>query len=172
MTLGKTMFTQDEIQKRVSEMAYQITIDYKHANLLAIGILKGAFMFFADLIRKINLDLSVDFIVAGSYIKDTTSGNVNLLYDPLNNLKGRDILIIEDIIDTGITINKIKEIINSKSPNSLKICALLDKKERRVIDSTIDYTGFTVPNTFIVGYGLDYEGKYRNLPDIKILEGI
>ncbi|MBF0473820.1 MAG: hypoxanthine phosphoribosyltransferase, partial [Nitrospirae bacterium] len=126
--------------------------------------------FFADLIRKINLDLTVDFIAAQSYIKDASSGQVKLLYDPLNDLSGKDVLIVDDIIDTGLTMNKTIELVKKKSPRSLKICALLDKSERRTADVTIDYIGFKIPNRFIVGYGLDYEGRYRNLPDIKVLE--
>jgi hypoxanthine phosphoribosyltransferase len=163
------LFTQSEIEQRVNEIAAQISIDYRGANLLVVGILKGAFMFFADLIRKINLELTIDFIAAQSYIKDASTGNVRLLYDPLVDLSGKDVLLVEDIIDTGLTMSKIIDIIKKKSPHSLKICALLDKSERRVVDVGIDYIGFKIPNSFIVGYGLDYEGRYRNLPDIKVL---
>lgn len=178
MTLGKTLFSQSEIQRRVGELAAQISLDYKGSDLLAVCVLKGACMFFADLIRMIDLQLiTIEFIALKSYIKDTSSGDVRLLYDTLDDIKGRDVLIIEDIIDTGLTIQKTIDIIKGKSPNTLKICALLNKRPqggtqnvRRKIDVTIDYIGFNIPDKFVVGYGLDYQEMYRNLSEIRILD--
>ncbi|MCI0469307.1 MAG: hypoxanthine phosphoribosyltransferase, partial [Nitrospirae bacterium] len=136
----------------------------------AVGILKGSFMFFADLVRMLKVTATVDFIIASSYLKSSTTGEVKIHYDIREDLTKRHVLLIEDIIDTGISLNYIKERLLLRNPESLKICAFLDKRERRVVDVDVDYVGFDVPDKFLVGYGLDYDNKYRNLPYIAIFK--
>lgn len=170
MFVGTPLITEDQIQRKVKELANRISKDYENKDLLVLGILKGSFMFLADLIRHIKSPLKVDFIIASSYIKSSSSGEVKIHYFPREELSGRDILLVEDIIDTGISLQYIKERILEKSPASLKICVLLDKKERRVVDVPIDYVGFSVPNKFIVGYGLDYQEMFRNIPYITVFK--
>ncbi len=170
MVIGKPLLREEQIQKKVVELAEKINNDYKDGSLLAIGILKGAFMFFSDLIRHIKVPLIVDFIIASSYIKTDTSGEVKIHYDIREPVAGKDVLLVEDIVDTGITLNFIRERILENTPRSLKICALLDKKERRLVDVPLDYVGFEVPNVFIIGYGIDYDDKFRNLPYISIFK--
>ncbi len=170
MFIGTPLISEEQIQKKVRELAYKITRDYANKDLLVIGILKGSFMFFSDLIRHINTPLKIDFVIASSYQKDKSSGEVTIHYFPREELKNKDILLVEDIIDTGISLQAIKEKILSMNPSSLKICVLLDKKERRVIDVPLDYVGFSIPNKFIVGYGLDYNEMFRNIPYITIFK--
>ncbi|GAB6183520.1 hypoxanthine phosphoribosyltransferase [Thermodesulfovibrio hydrogeniphilus] len=170
MFIGTPLISEEQIQKKVSELARKITNDYKNKDLLVIGILKGAFIFFSDLVRQIKAPLKVDFIIASSYIKDKSSGEVNIHYFPREEIKGKDVLLVEDIIDTGISLQAIREKILSMEPASLKICVLLDKKERRVVEVPIDYLGFSIPNKFIVGYGLDYNEMFRNLPYLTIFK--
>lgn len=166
MITGKPFLTTEQIRDKVAELAETISRDYAGKEVLAIGILKGAFVFFADIIRALKITVTVDFIIASSYIKTSSSGETKIYYDIRENIAGRDILLIDDIIDTGISLNHIRQKILSMGPNSLKICVLLDKRERRVVDVPVDYIGFEIPNRFVVGYGLDYENKYRNLPYI------
>ncbi len=166
MITGKPFLTTEQIHDKITELADAISRDYEGREVLAIGILKGAFVFFADLIRALKIPVTVDFIVAASYVKTSSTGETKIYYDARENITGRDVLLIDDIIDTGISLNYIKERILSLKPSSLKICALLDKNERRVVDVPVDYIGFKIPNKFVVGYGLDYENKYRNLPYI------
>ena len=168
MVVGKPIFTVEQIQQRVRELAEMISKDYEGKNLLAVGILRGAFMFLSDLVRAIKVPLTVDFVIASSYMKEATTGEVKVYYDVREDVKDKDVLLIEDIVDTGITLNHIRERMLQKRPRSLKICAFLDKKERRVVDVPLDYTGFEIPNEFVVGYGLDYDNRYRNLPYIAV----
>lgn len=170
MIVGKPLFSEDEIQKRVKELAAQISTDFEAQELVAIGILKGAFMFFADLVRHIQVPLTIDFIVASSYVKDSTTGEVKIYYDIREDIRDKNVLLVEDIVDTGVTLNYLRERFLEQSPKTLKICALLDKKERRLVDIPIDYRGFEIPNEFVVGYGLDYDNQYRNLPYIAIFK--
>ena len=169
MIVGKPFFTVEQINNKVIELADRISTDYEGKNLLAVGMLRGAFMFFADLVRTIKVPLNIDFIVAASYVKTSTTGEVKVYYDIRDDVTDKDVLLIEDIVDTGITLNHVRERILMKRPRSLKICAFLDKKERRV-DVPLDYVGFDVPNEFLVGYGLDYDNKYRNLPYIAVFK--
>jgi hypoxanthine phosphoribosyltransferase len=127
-------------------------------------------MFFSDLVRHIKVPLTVDFIVASSYVKTETSGEVKIHCDIRTDITGRDVLLVEDIVDTGITLNYIRQMFFERRPSSLRICALLDKKERRVVDVPIDYRGFEIPNEYVVGYGLDYDDQYRNLPYVSIFK--
>lgn len=170
MIVGTPFLTAEQIQGRVLELADMISRDYMGKEILAIGILKGSIMFFSDLIRAIQVPLTIDFIIASSYLKTTSTGEVKIHYDIKEEIEDRHVLLIDDIIDTGITLNYIRERLLSQGPRSLKICCLLDKKERRVIDVPVDYIGFRVPNKFFVGYGLDYNSKYRNLPYIAIFK--
>lgn len=170
MITGKPLFTVEQIQHKVRELADRISLDYEGKNLLAVGILRGSFMFYSDLVRAIKVPLKVDFIIASSYIKSDTTGEVKIHYDIREEITGKDILLIEDIVDSGITVNHIRERILSNRPESLRICAFLDKKERRVVDVPLDYVGFEIPNEFVVGYGLDYDNMYRNLPYIAIFK--
>jgi hypoxanthine phosphoribosyltransferase len=170
MIIGKPLFTTRQIQAKVKELADRISEDYSGKDLLVVGILKGAFMFFSDIVRAIKVPLTLDFIVASSYVKTETSGEVKIYYDIREDISDKDVLLIDDIIDSGITLNQIRERILSRCPSSLKICIFLDKKERRMIDVPVDYVGFEIPNEYVVGYGLDYDGKFRNLPYISIFK--
>ena len=171
--IERVIFTQEQIKKRVKELGEKITEDYSECKCLTmIGILKGSCVFLADLIRNINLHTELEFITASSYKNASrSSGTVTIQSESEIDIEGKDIIIIEDIIDTGITLNFIKELFEKKGPNSLRIGTLLDKPARRQTDITADYVGFTdVPDEFVVGYGLDYAGKYRNLSYIGSLK--
>lgn len=168
---GKPLITQELVQKRIKEMGNKITRDYAGKELYLIGILKGAYAFYADLSRAISLPLHVGFIIASSYQGAThSSGKVKLLSEIPDDIKGRDVLIVEDIIDSGLTLQFLTKQIKAKKPNSLKICVLLNKIEGRQVEVDLDYAGFEIPDKFIVGYGLDYDNKYRNLPYMAVLE--
>jgi hypoxanthine phosphoribosyltransferase len=170
---GKPMITQEEMRKRIQELGLRIAKDYQEKDLLMVGVLKGAFVFFADLTRAIPLPLHVDFLVVSSYgEKKKSSGAVKVISDLSQNVKGKDILVVEDIVDSGLTLTFLKKKLMAKKPASLRFCTLLDKPQRRKTEVTIDYVGFTIPNKYVVGYGLDYENKYRNLPYIAVLENV
>ena len=157
-----------EINKKLGE---QISKDYAGKKLLLVSILKGAVVFMSDIMREINIPCRIDFMVVSSYGKGVkTSGVVKIVKDLDINLEGYDVLIIEDILDTGLTLSYIVDILKSRNPNSVKICTFLDKPERRKADIKADYTGVSVPDEFVVGYGLDYDEKYRYLPFVGILK--
>jgi hypoxanthine phosphoribosyltransferase len=167
----KILISRDEIAEAVNRLAREIERDYRDKQPLLIGVLKGSFMFMADLIRQLDLPLELDFVRLSSY--DTareSSGKVKVVRGMKMPVKGRDMLVVEDIVDTGITISFLLDYLKSKQPASLKICTLTDKPSRRRVPVPIDYCGFTVPNKFIVGYGLDLNQRFRNLPDIYTLE--
>ncbi len=167
------LFTEEQLQQRIKELADQITEDYKDKNLVVIGVLRGAFLFLADLCRQIPLDMKVDFLGLSSYgDRTSSSGVVRLTSDLSISIVDQDVLIIEDIIDTGLTMDYLYKNLATRRPRSLKCCALLDKPDRRIQDVHIDYIGFTIPDRFVIGYGLDYQNKFRNLPYIGIVEGI
>ena len=169
-SIGPILLDRKTIQKRVREMGRQITKDYRGKDLLLIGVLKGASIFHADLTRAIELDLSFDFIAAASYgtlIK--SSGELRILKDLDESIAGKDVLLVEDIVDTGLTHFSLRQNLLARGPQSLKIVTLLNKASRRQIDVPVEYIGFDIPNEFVVGYGLDYAQRYRNLPDIRIL---
>ena len=170
MITGKPLFNSQEIQAKVKELAERITKDYSGKELLAVGILKGAYMFFSDLVRAIEVPLTLDFIIASSYIKTETSGEVKIYYDIRENIPDKHVLLIDDIVDTGITLNYIRERVLARCPQSVKVCAFLNKKEKREVEIPLDYVGFEIPNEFVVGYGLDYDNKFRNLPYISIFK--
>ena len=170
MVVGKPLFTVEQIQQRVRELAERISEEYEGKNLLAVGILRGAFMFMSDLVRAIRVPLTVDFIIASSYLKTDTTGEVKVHYEIREDVTDKDVLFVEDIVDTGVTLNQLRERILARHPRSLRICSFLDKRERRVVDVPLDYVGFEIPNQFVVGYGLDYDNKFRNLPYIAVFK--
>ncbi len=166
MTELTPRITEQEIQTRIAELGKEIALDYKDKDLVILGILKGSFVFMADLIRKIPIDHEVDFMGASSYEGQESTGQIVFTKQPDLTLKNRDILLVEDIVDTGRTLMKIVEFITLLNPRSLKICALINKQERRQMHIDVAYSGFSLTEGFIVGYGLDYNEKYRNLPGI------
>lgn len=173
--IEKVLITKEEIEKRTSELAAEISRDYKGKKLIMICVLTGAMVFFADLIRKIEIPLEVDTIVASSYGAGmTTSGSVRISKDIKYDISGKSVILVEDIIDTGVTLKTLTRMLATRAPESLKVCSLLDKPSRRRVDFEGDYVGFKIPDEFVVGYGLDYAEQYRNLPEVCTLnpEGI
>ncbi len=171
LNLVDIMYTEAQIEKTVKELGRQISDDYKGEDLIVVGILKGAFIFMADLVRNIKLPLEVDFMSVSSYGMSTiSSGEVRINKDLDFSIKDKHVLIIEDIVDTGLTLNYIKEILTKREPKSVKVCCLLDKPSRRKVDIPLEYVGYSIPDEFIVGYGLDYAEKYRNYPAVCILK--
>jgi hypoxanthine phosphoribosyltransferase len=167
----KILISRGEIAKAVDRLASQINRDYQGKQPLLIGVLKGSFVFMADLIRQLDLPLELDFIRLSSYgAAKESSGKVRVVQGVKTPIKGRDVLVVEDIVDTGITTFFLLDYLKKKKPASLKLCALTDKPSRRRVPVPIDYLGFTVPDEFIVGYGLDLDQRFRNLPDIYALE--
>jgi hypoxanthine phosphoribosyltransferase len=166
----KILIRRARIQKRVVEVARAITRDFKGERIHLVGVLKGACIFLADLAREINLDTSIDFIAVSSYGKGKqSSGQVRVLKDLDSSIEGLNVVVVEDILDTGVTLTYLLRILQQRKPKTLKIAALLDKPSRRIKDVKGDYVGFTIPNDFVVGYGLDYAERYRNLKDVCIL---
>lgn len=173
--IEKVLITKEEIEKRTAELAAEISRDYKGKKLIMICVLTGAMVFFADLIRKIEIPLEVDTIVASSYGAGmTTSGSVRISKDIKYDISGKSVILVEDIIDTGVTLKTLTQMLATRAPESLKVCSLLDKPSRRRVDFEGDYVGFKIPDEFVVGYGLDYAEQYRNLPEVCTLnpEGI
>ena len=165
--LGDTIFTREQIEARAAEIGRQITADYAGKEILIVGILTGCVMWMAEVMKSISLDTTVDFMSVSSYGEATrSSGVVRIIKDLRAEIKGRHVLIIEDIIDTGSTINYLCTFLKGRGPASLGICTMLDKPARRVVQVRADYVGFTAPNVFLVGYGLDANQRYRNLPFI------
>jgi len=169
--LAKILLTEQEIQKKISELAKKITEDYAGKKLVLVGVLKGSFIFMADLVRAIELPLSLDFMAVSSYgNRTTTTGAVEITKDLGADIEGCDVLIVEDILDSGVTLNYLINYLEVRNPASIRICTLLDKPERRKVEVFAHYKGFEVPDEFVVGYGLDYAEKYRNLPYIGVLK--
>ncbi|MCF7914964.1 MAG: hypoxanthine phosphoribosyltransferase [Spirochaetaceae bacterium] len=167
----EVLFSAEELEKRVRELGKQITAEYQGKELLVIGVLKGANVFLADLIRHIELPLEIDFIAAASYGSSTeSSGVVRLLKDLDYPIENRHVLLVEDLIDTGLTLHYLAENLKARQPASFQICTLLDKPERRKVSMEVDYKGFDIPDEFIVGYGIDFNQKYRNLSYIATLK--
>jgi hypoxanthine phosphoribosyltransferase len=165
------LLNRDEIAKTVVRLASEINYDYRGKRPLLVGALKGAFIFMADLVRHLDLPVEIEFIRASSYgAGRESSGEVSILQDMKTPAEGRDIIIVEDIVDTGLTASFLLEYLRRKDPLSLKLCALLNKPSSRLIQVKIDYLGFTIPDKFIVGYGLDYKEDFRHLPDVCYLE--
>ena len=169
--IKEIVINEREIQKKIKEMARKISDDYKDKELCLICVLKGAVVFLSDLIRNLKIIPKVDFIACSSYGADTkSSGVVKITKDLDESIESRHILIVEDIVDTGLTLQYLINNLSSRNPASLKVCALLDKVDARKVNIKIDYTGFQIPDKFVVGYGLDYEEKYRNIPYIFVLK--
>ncbi|MDF2673135.1 MAG: hpt [Clostridiales bacterium] len=169
--LKEILLTEDEIALKVQEVANKISKDYPNGDILFIGVLKGSVFFITDLMRKMSVDVKVDFMAVSSYgAASETSGVVRILKDLEADIEGRDVIIIEDIIDTGTTLKYLYEYLKARSPRTLKICSLLDKPERRKVKLTADYIGCSIPDEFVVGYGLDYAEMYRYLPYIGVLK--
>jgi hypoxanthine phosphoribosyltransferase len=169
--IKEILFTPAQLDEKITELGYQISKDYQGKDLLMIGVLKGANVFMSDLMRKIDTSVKIDFMAVSSYgLSTQSSGVVRIIKDLDSSIEGKDVLVIEDIIDTGLTLHYLYDNLLSRKPNSLKICTLLDKPERRKVDIHVDYKGFDIPDEFIVGYGIDYSEQYRNLPYIAILK--
>ena len=169
--IKSVMISEEEIAKRVKELGKQLTEDYKGKELLVVGILKGCMLFLSDLVRTIELPLTMDFMVVSSYGATTkSSGVVRIIKDLEREIEGKDVLIVEDIVDTGLTLSYLVENFKARNPKSVRVCSLLDKPDRRKAQVDIQYVGFKIPDEFVVGYGLDYGENYRNLPFVCVLK--
>lgn len=169
--IERVLFTQEQISATLKRLGQQITNDYQGKNLLLVGILKGSVVFMADLMREIDLKCKIDFMALSSYGESTrSSGVVRVLKDLTTDINGYDVLVIEDILDSGNTLSHLKQMLELRKPRSLKICTFFDKPERRLVDLKADYVGAVIPDEFIVGYGLDYAEVYRNLPYVGVLK--
>ena len=169
--VDQILYTEEELRQRVKELGCQITADYSGRRPMLISVLRGSYIFMADLTRSINLDLTVDFMAVSSYGAGTaSSGQVEIKKDLSDAIEGRDLIIVEDILDSGNTLYYLMDVLRARKPASIRLCTLMDKPERRVKPIKADYVGFTIPDAFIVGYGLDYAEKYRNLPYVGVLK--
>lgn len=169
--LGPMLISAEEIRQRVATLGEEITRDYKGKDLILVNVLRGGVVFLADLIREIKLPLAIDFMDISSYgISEGSSGVVRITKDLEDNIEGKDVLIVEDIIDTGLTLRYLLRNLRAREPGSLEVCTLLDKSVRRIADIKIKYKGFDILDKYVVGYGLDFQQKYRNLPDIYVIK--
>jgi len=167
----RILYSEETIRARVAELGAQITRDYQGKDLVVASVLRGSYIFMADLTRAINLPITVDFMAVSSYGSGTkSSGQVEIRKDLSDSIEGKDLLIVEDILDSGNTLYYLMDVLRVRKPASIKICTLMDKPDRRTQPITAEYTGFTIPDAFVVGYGLDYDEKYRNLPYVGILK--
>ena len=165
------LYTEEELRRRVKELGRQITADYAGRHPMLVSVLRGSYIFMADLTRAIDLDVTVDFMAVSSYGAGTvSSGQVEIKKDLSDSIEGRDLIIVEDILDSGNTLYYLMDVLRARKPASIRICTLMDKPERRTKPITADYVGFTIPDTFIVGYGLDYAERYRNLPYVGVVK--
>lgn len=169
--IGSILITEAALKARIAELGAQISRDYQGKRLLLVGVLKGSVPFMADLLRTLDLDVSIEFMAVSSYgAKSVSSGEVRLIKDLDVSVEGMNILIVEDILDSGLTLSYLTQLLASRAPASIRLCTLLDKPERRKVPIKPDYVGFTIPDEFVVGYGLDYNEQYRQLPYIGILK--
>ena len=169
--IERVLFSQETISKRVCELGATISRDYVGKDLLLVGILKGSVVFLADLLRAISIEVNIDFMAVSSYgAHSESSGVVRILKDLDKSIRGRHVLLIEDIVDTGLTLNYLLDILKAREPASIRVCALLDKPSRRKTEVQAQYSGFSIPDEFVVGYGLDFNERYRNLPAICVLK--
>ena len=177
--IARVLLTEEEIQRKVAEMAAEISKDYEDKQLLLVGILKGSMVFMADLMRAVDCPARIDFMSVSSYgsgtktsgvVKTVSSGQVRIILDLKRPIENYDLLLVEDILDSGATLSYLKELLTARQPKSIRIATLLDKPERRKSNITADYKGFEIPDEFVVGYGLDYDEDYRNLPYIGVLK--
>ena len=171
---GRPIVTQEEMRARIRELGKQITTDYTGKDFVLVGVLKGAYAFYADLARAIRIPMRVDFLMVKSEgARKKTSGKakkVKVVTELTEDIKGKDVLLVEDIVDSGLTVQHLVKTLAKKKPRSIKVCALLSKPDRRTINVAIDYVGFKIPNKYVVGYGLDYQQKYRNLPYLAVVD--
>lgn len=166
----KTLIDEETINNRINELAKEINKDYKNKKPVIICILKGAVYFFTDLTKKLDIDCDLEFMKISSYVGEKSTGKIEIKYDSNKDIKDKDVIVVEDIIDTGYTMSGLYDYLCDKEPKSIKLCVLLDKPERREnYDINPDYTGFIIPNRFVIGYGLDYDDKYRNIPNISCI---
>ncbi|MBR4732693.1 MAG: hypoxanthine phosphoribosyltransferase [Lachnospiraceae bacterium] len=166
----RVLKSEEEVDRRIKEMGEQISRDYAGKQIHLICVLKGGSFFMCELAKRITTDVSLDFMSVSSYGSDTkSSGVVKIVKDLDESIQGKDVLVVEDIIDSGRTLSYLMEMLRDRKPASLKLCTLLDKPDRRVVDVDVDYTGFQIPDEFVVGYGLDYDQRYRNLPYIGVI---
>lgn len=167
----REFLTEEEVNKKIRAMAEEISRDYEGKEIHLVSVLKGGVFFTCELAKRISVPVSIDFMSVSSYGKDTkSSGVVRIVKDLDESIKDKDVLVVEDIVDSGRTLSYLMEMLRDRGPKSLRLCTLLDKPDRRVIDVKVDYTGFKIPDEFVVGYGLDYDQRYRNLPYIGIVE--
>ena len=168
---GRPIVTQEEMRARIRELGKQITADYTGKDFVLVGVLKGAYAFYADLARAIRIPMRVDFLIVTSRgLRAKTSGKVKLITELTEDIKGKDVLLVEDIVDSGLTVQHLLKTLTKKKPRSIKVCTLLNKPDSRTVNVVIDYVGFKIPNKYVVGYGLDYQQKYRNLPYLAVLD--
>ena len=167
----RVLVSKEQLDKQVEELGARISKDYQGQELVIIGVLKGGFIFLADLARKITIPVDLDFMSVSSYGNSSkSSGVVKIIKDVDTNITGKHVLIVEDIIDTGLTLNHLVELLKTRGPLSVKVCAALDKPSRRKVDLKVDYKGIEIPDEFVIGYGLDYAGKYRNVAEVCVLK--
>jgi hypoxanthine phosphoribosyltransferase len=166
---GRPLFTREEIQRKIQELGNRISVEYAEKDLLVVGVLKGALFFLSDLLRSLRISVRMDFIHCTSSSKSPDGNPVHILADMQENVQGKNVLLVEDIMDSGVTIDYLKKRLLAQGPASLKVCVLLDKPDRRKVAIEADYAGFRIPNKYVVGYGLDYQDRYRNLPYIAVL---
>ncbi|EGD47752.1 hypoxanthine phosphoribosyltransferase [Ruminiclostridium papyrosolvens DSM 2782] len=167
----RVLVSKEQLDKQVEELGARISKDYQGQELVIIGVLKGGFIFLADLARKITIPVDLDFMSVSSYGNSSkSSGVVKIIKDVDTNITGKHVLIVEDIIDTGLTLNHLVELLKTRGPLSVKVCAALDKPSRRKVDLKVDYKGIEIPDEFVIGYGLDYAGKYRNIAEVCVLK--
>jgi hypoxanthine phosphoribosyltransferase len=168
--VGEILIGEEELQARIAELGVEISNDYAGRDLLLVGVLKGAVFFLADLMRELTVPCEIDFMAISSYGAGTdSSGVVRILKDLDINISGREVLVVEDIIDSGLTLSYLMRSLKARKPSSVEICALLTKPERREVEVPVRYTGFEIPNKFVIGYGLDFDERYRNLPYVAVL---
>jgi hypoxanthine phosphoribosyltransferase len=167
---GRVLISEPELQGRIAALGTDLARDLERQRPIMVGVLQGAFLFMAYLIRAIPIELTTDFIGVTSYVGAKTSGQVRIVSELSVSIEGRDVVIVEDIVDTGLTLTYLKRTLEARHPRSLRVCVLVDKVERRQVDVVVDYVGFTIPNVYVVGYGFDHEGLYRNLPYVAALE--
>jgi hypoxanthine phosphoribosyltransferase len=169
---GRVLISEPELKVRIAQLGADIVRDLERDRPILVGVLQGAFVFMSDLMRAVPIELTTDFIGVASYAGGKSSGQVRIVSDLSVSIEGRHVVVVEDIVDTGLTLTYLKRTLEARHPRSLRVCVLVDKVERRKVDVAVDYVGFVIPNVFVVGYGFDYEGLYRNLPYVAALEGV
>jgi len=168
--LSEILITKEQIDKRVKELAVEISLNYSGKDVVFIGVLKGCFLFLSDLVKNVKLNTNIDFMMISSYEGKQSTGIVRILLDLKNSIDGRDVIVVEDIVDTGLTINYLLKTLKTRKPKSIEVCSLLNKPSCRKVNVNIKYRGFDIPDKFVVGYGLDYNEYYRNLPYVGVLK--